>query len=47
MTTMYINFQLVTPSHHIANNIEIELHTFANHFIAGLFIVYADFCLQL
>ena len=39
MATMNIKYQLVTPSNHRAKNVEREIQTFNNHFIAGLCIV--------
>ena len=36
MTAMDTEYQLVTPSNHIANNTEISIQTFKHHFIAGL-----------
>ena len=47
MTTMNSKNQLVHPSNHRANNAEIAIHTFKNHFIAGLCIINKDFDLQL
>ena len=47
ITTMDINYQLVPPSNHRANNSERENKTFKNHFIVGLFSVYENFYLQL
>ena len=47
MTTMNIKCQLVPPSNHIANNAEISIQTFKNHFIEVLCIVDNDFHLQL
>ena len=36
MTNMDINYCLVPPSNHRANNAEREIQTFKNHSIAGL-----------
>ena len=36
MTTMSINYQLVSPSNYRANNAERSIQEFKNHFIAGL-----------
>ena len=47
MTSMNINYQLVTPSNHRANNAERAIQTFINHFIVGLFSVDRDFHIQL
>ena len=47
MTTIYITYQLVTPTNHRANNAERVIQTFKKHFIEGLCIVDRDFHLQL
>ena len=47
MTTMNINYQLVSPSNHRENNAERLVQTFKNHFIAVLCSVDKDFHLQL
>ena len=36
MATMNIKYQLVHPSNHRAKNTERAIHTFNNHFIAGM-----------
>ena len=45
--TININYHFVNPINHRDNNAEISIHTFKNHFIAVLCIVYAKFQLQL
>ena len=39
MITVDIEYQLVPPGNHRANNSERVIQTFKNHFIAGLYIV--------
>ena len=46
MTTMDTNY-LFFPINHRANNIEISIKTFNNHFMAGLFIEDENFHLYL
>ena len=36
MTSMNIKYQLVPPSNQISDNLEREIQTFKNHFIAGM-----------
>ena len=47
MTTINIKYQLVPPSNHIANNVEISIQTFKKNFIAVLCSVDKYFHLQL
>ena len=47
MTTMDIKCQLVLLSNHIANNAQIEIKTFRNHFIVGMCILDKKFHIQL
>ena len=47
MTTMDINYQLVHPNNHRANNAEKKIQMFNNHFIAVLCSVDENFHLQL
>ena len=47
MNSMNINYQLVPPSNHRANNVERAIQTFKNHFIAGMCSVDKYFHLQL
>ena len=46
MATMTIKYQLVPPSNHRSKNSDRAIHTFKNHFIAGLYRVDKDFYLQ-
>ena len=47
MTTMDINYLLVTPNSHSTNNVERAIQTFKNHFIEVLFSVDENVHLQL
>ena len=47
MSTKNTKYQLLPPSNHRANNAEIAIQTFNNHFIAGLCSLDKDFHLQL
>ena len=47
MTTMNIKYQLFPQSNHRANNAEIAIQTFKNHFIVGLCSTDKDSHLQL
>ena len=47
MTSMNINYQLVTPSNHRAKNTEREIQKFKNHFISGMYSLDRYFHIQL